>query len=171
MASQVLGVGRMWLLIAGKYMFLMSGNRPTRSGGRQRRREQSGLSRCLKTTNSSVSVSARCSLPSTEIFNSSFAKCSICINTISVLIDIGLLYSCKKRFWPRVSAVVAPVICSRQGIDRSLVAPARAVKIFWYEILLLPLLTARAEAFLPGYLPWLALLWRRHRLSETFLKF
>ena len=43
-------------------------------------------------------------------------------------------------------AVAAPGRCSWQVIDRSLVAAARAVKISWYIMLLLPLLTARAAA-------------------------
>ena len=59
-------------------------------------------------------------------------------------------------------SVAARVRCSWQGIDRSLVASARAIKISCYIMLLLPLLTARAEGFLPGHLLWHALVWRRH---------
>jgi len=32
----------------------------------------------------------------------------------------------------------------------------------WYIILLLPLLTARAKIFLPGHMPWHALVWRHY---------
>ena len=49
--------------------------------------------------------------------------------------------------------MAAPVHCSCQGIDRSLVALARAVKISWYIILLLPHLTARAAAWAKVFLP------------------
>ena len=52
--------------------------------------------------------------------------------------------------------MAAPVRCSWLGIDRSLVASARAVKISWYIILLLLFLTARAKVFLPGQV------WCRH---------
>ena len=55
--------------------------------------------------------------------------------------------------------VAAPVRCSWQGVDRSLVALTKAVKISLYKIILLPLLTARVEVFLPGQMPWHALVW------------
>jgi len=63
-------------------------------------------------------------------------------------------------------SLAAPVCCSWQGLDRSLAAAAKAVKISWYKILLLQLLTARATArtkvFLPWHLPWHGLVWRRY---------
>ena len=51
---------------------------------------------------------------------------------------------------------------SWKGMDRSFVASVRAVKISWYVTLLLPLLIARVEVFLPVHLRWHALVWCRH---------
>lgn len=65
--------------------------------------------------------------------------------------------------------MAAPVGCSWQGIERSLVALARTFKISWYMILSLPILTVMRYFTLQGvprHLPWYALVWRRHWLSE-----
>src|SRR6218665_2756242 len=57
------------------------------------------------------------------------------------------------------------------GHRQVIVASAMAVKIYLYITLLFPLLTARAEVFLLGLLPWHALVWRRHGIKNfTFVK-
>ena len=76
------------------------------------------------------------------------------------------------RFQTRLTPLVAaPARCSWQGIGRSSVASTRAVKISLYITLVLTPLTATAEVFLPGYLPWHALVFRLHCVESQNISF